>query len=330
MQIFKYLCFFISTFIILGCATTQNQRFYALDYKESQNFIIDPHEDSYILGNEGTRIYILKDSFPNATNKVRIILKEYYKLSDIIMSGLTTQTSYGALSTSGMIFVDFVDNDSGKELLINKPYNLSFPNVSYNDESELYLGDVSANKIIWKPIKDSVRKIEKIKMNQEISLINNHVLYEQLVFNTNDTSIKENYWNVEDAMGPIYKTFELKSYGWINCDRLFVSKMTVNVKLKNNEGFPVELLVIFPARKVVLGVTVSENNTIEYKLGKDEEIVFLAVKNLYKSNLKDKYLYVSKIRQDILDKDKEYEFDVNRKVLDESLKNELMVAVKED
>ncbi len=101
--------------------------------KAAKTFQIDPKQSTTIRGPEGTIVYFKPNTFCDAdpNNKVNISLKEYYKLSDILMAQLTTTSGKDMLETAGM--VELTAEQNGKELELCKTAVIMFPSQDTKD-----------------------------------------------------------------------------------------------------------------------------------------------------------------------------------------------------
>ncbi|MBX7095215.1 MAG: hypothetical protein K1X56_10855, partial [Flavobacteriales bacterium] len=90
---------------------------------KSQYFEINADQDNVIEGEQGIIISIPKGAFYKEGNEkvsgtVKVELTEALHLSDMIFSNLTTMSDGNLLSTGGMFYVNFTQND--QQLVIDK------------------------------------------------------------------------------------------------------------------------------------------------------------------------------------------------------------------
>lgn len=131
---------------------------------------INSGEDNLVQGNEGTVIFIEKNSlvYENGSypdTLVQLQIKEYYKNSSIISQPLTTVSDNGKLLKSGgMIRLDA--NADGKVLRLKKGKEIiiHFPKNGSKEIMDMFSGqtDESGN-IVWK-----MEKTSKAKLTQNI------------------------------------------------------------------------------------------------------------------------------------------------------------------
>jgi TonB family protein len=124
--------------------------------KCSQIFSIQADRDTTIICKEGTMIKIKANSFVSGKTgdeilgKVQIRVKEYYKLSDMLLSNLSTTSGNEVLETGGMLHITAsVDNENciikqGHEIEIGFPYS------NKKVDMALFNGELTNEKIDWK------------------------------------------------------------------------------------------------------------------------------------------------------------------------------------
>ncbi|GAB2819919.1 hypothetical protein GCM10027043_20660 [Ferruginibacter profundus] len=78
--------------------------------------------------------------------KVQLELKEAYTLQDIITAGLKTESDGNPLQSGGMFYINATANGKALELL--KPIKISIPTNAYDDNMELFKGEVETDSSI--------------------------------------------------------------------------------------------------------------------------------------------------------------------------------------
>jgi TonB family protein len=123
---------------------------YVFEDKIVQVFKINSTKDISIIGQEGTVISIKANSFGKVeSNTIELRLKEYYRMSDIAFSNLTTETVDGKiLETGGMIYLEAKDIN-GKELKLEKTIELKFPKKEDKKGMKLFNGELVEEKVKW-------------------------------------------------------------------------------------------------------------------------------------------------------------------------------------
>jgi TonB family protein len=104
--------------------------------KPFQVIIINGSIDTVLTLKEGTKLkipayaFVLEKERTPVKGPVEVSVREYYKISDMIMSGLTTQCGQDLLETGGMIFIEIKSNgwlcsvSPGKNFTIGFPYTV--------------------------------------------------------------------------------------------------------------------------------------------------------------------------------------------------------------
>lgn len=122
---------------------------------QSEKFALNPNQDNYIEGKQGTVIFFPSNSFVYDNGKpvegqVEINLEEYYSISDIISNSLSTLSDSLLLETGGMINIKATSK--GKEVKINRSmsYVVCFPKKREQDMGLFYGNRNSDGEINWK------------------------------------------------------------------------------------------------------------------------------------------------------------------------------------
>jgi hypothetical protein len=129
--------------------------------KKASHFVITNSRDTVIKCKEGTSLFIPANAFLNAitqspvVGEVKISVKEFYKISDMLIAGLTTTSDNQLLETGGMINIEAVakeNNDScilkpGKNIVIGMPNS----DATNADGMQLFNGVHGHTHINWTP-----------------------------------------------------------------------------------------------------------------------------------------------------------------------------------
>ncbi len=127
--------------------------------KKPQIFTIQANRDTTIFCNEGTTIKIRANSFTvekteeEITRNIQIAVKEYYKMSDIILSGLTTTSGDKILETGGMIHISASSDNQNCMIKPGNSIEIGFPFSNRKEDMDLFYGEWKNNKIDWKNAK---------------------------------------------------------------------------------------------------------------------------------------------------------------------------------
>ena len=130
---------------------------------KEQVFNLDTLSFSEIKGKKGTLIYFNKNDFnTKKESKVKVILKEYFSLEDLVFNNINTITNKGELlESSGVIYLRFETNNKKINLKKNKFIIVKLPKEQLK-ESEIFYAKVdSLNQFKWK--KDELKYTKVIK-----------------------------------------------------------------------------------------------------------------------------------------------------------------------
>jgi hypothetical protein len=130
-------------------------------HKKASYFLIQTNRDTVIKSKEGTLISIPADAFLNASNQspvvgeVRISVKEFYKISDMMVEGLTTTSKHRLLETAGMINIKVTGKENNDTCILKpgKNITIALTNADTNnvDRMQLFNGVHDSSGITWLP-----------------------------------------------------------------------------------------------------------------------------------------------------------------------------------
>ncbi|WP_303316449.1 energy transducer TonB [Flavivirga abyssicola] len=123
--------------------------------KDSQVFKINTKKDTTINCKEGTKLIIKSNSFVDSKgNLVKgnldLNVTEYYKLSDMLLANLTTQSNDKQLETGGMLHIEAFRGDELLNLKQNSSIGVSFPAESKKEDMRLFTGKWEDENINWR------------------------------------------------------------------------------------------------------------------------------------------------------------------------------------
>jgi TonB family protein len=143
--------------------------------KQPQVFTIRTDRDTLITCKEGTTIHIKARSFISEktgneiSGSVQVVVKEYYKMSDILLSNLTTTSAGKILETGGMLHISVL---SGSEKCGIKPegsVETGFPYSERKENMALFYGEQNRDGMNWMPAETAyrIKIIQTIMPRQE-------------------------------------------------------------------------------------------------------------------------------------------------------------------
>jgi hypothetical protein len=129
--------------------------------KKPSYFVIKTNRDTVIKCKEGTLLSIPADAFLTISNKssvvgeVKISVKEFYKISDMMMQGLTTTSNNQLLETGGMINIKVTSKENNDSCILKPKKNiviaLANSDTTNVDRMQLFNGVHGNNPITWAP-----------------------------------------------------------------------------------------------------------------------------------------------------------------------------------
>lgn len=139
-----------------------------------QTFSIDPSKDTVITGEQGTIISILRNSFvfkdsqTPVTGEISITLKEYYRISDMVLANLSTMSNGEILETGGMIYLEATANNEEVELRPDASIELKFPTQNKKDDMLLWYGSWDESGMNWELAEQATEMSERIYHNTDL------------------------------------------------------------------------------------------------------------------------------------------------------------------
>jgi len=124
--------------------------------KQPQLFYIQAKRDTTIICIEGTTIKIKANSFKSeSTGKeisgiVQIAVKEYYKLSDMLLNNLSTTSGDRIIETGGMIHIAAMAENENCIIKPGREIEIGFPYSEKKDDMVLFNGERTNDGIDWK------------------------------------------------------------------------------------------------------------------------------------------------------------------------------------
>lgn len=145
--------FGLLTTLIASCSSDKSDSNNAVNERISfptVEFTISATSDTTIFGQQGTRLFIEKETFQFAdgtpvTDSIKIELKEFYKKSDIALADLSTESNGKLLETGGMLNITATSKGQDIEIKSDKRIVVHFPKPkdSYK-QMNLFFADENA------------------------------------------------------------------------------------------------------------------------------------------------------------------------------------------
>lgn len=143
--------------------------------KTSEHFSINLNKDTLVVCKEGTKLMIKANSFIDQNNQtivgeINLKVTEYYKLSEVLLANLSTQSNDKLLETGGMLFMEAKQNGKSLGLKENKPIEIIFP--TKRKDMQLFTGNWEGANINWKLQNEIVLldEVEEIDVEEDIQV----------------------------------------------------------------------------------------------------------------------------------------------------------------
>ncbi|MFB9051625.1 hypothetical protein ACFFVB_00915 [Formosa undariae] len=122
--------------------------------KPFQTITFNADKDTTLICVEGTKLTIKKGSFLDKNNtivtgNIDLEVTEYYKLSDMVLAHLSTQSDGKLLETGGMLNVKAYQNNAPVHLAPNTTIEILFPTTSKKNGMQLFSGAWDNENINW-------------------------------------------------------------------------------------------------------------------------------------------------------------------------------------
>lgn len=218
------------------------QAYDALSTKLSQESIIDATNPSTIYGVEGTLVHFPENAFvyENGSaircNQVAVYVTEFYAMSDIIASGLSTTDNKRLLASAGMVHIEARCHGEKLKLKPGKKLTVKMPAFPGDRSMKAFSGKLKDGIIDW-------------KVDGKLALDN---------FQNGDPGPDGGSGgsgeSERSAEGDYQETYvmSLTKLGWINCDRFYDTKEPVKFLVKADSVDKTVVALIFRDMKSVL------------------------------------------------------------------------------
>lgn len=265
---------FILVFILLCCScsddtTVEHSKEPSNKYNvqtedtitETQVFEINNTRKVTIKGKEGTLLEFPRGVFTCSegefdTSKIKVKIKECYKIKDIVLNELSTTTIDGKpLSTRGMVYISA--ESEGKKLDVKKGRNftIGFPVREKKEEGfQLFMVN-SSNKSYW----------NTMGVKDEFSETNFGISARYL---NSDTIVPDSILNNIDeikAKSLDFYLFKSVAMNWLNCDEYMDDTTLTNILVNFKAEYKPVIRLIYPENKAILIGRLENNSLISFK-----------------------------------------------------------------
>lgn len=225
----------------------------ALSTKPSQEVIINAEDPDDIYCTEGTVIDLPEDAFVYEDggaikcSQVAVFVTEFYLLSDMIASGLTTSDNKRTLASAGMIYIEARCHGEKLKLKPGKRVMIKMPAFPGDKTMKAFSGKLKDGIVDW-------RVDGKLKVDN---------------FNQGSTEGEgaSNPENIGEGGGEYQETYimSMTRLGWINCDRFYETRNPTHFLVKADSVEKTFVALIFRDMKSVLPGYQYANFTTEFK-----------------------------------------------------------------
>jgi hypothetical protein len=277
----KQLLFLVVAFVVLSCTkpATEQLNFEELTESNKQVFIIDNNSDTTLTGKQGTQISIPANILGEALtddDTLKIILREYYQMSDILLAGLSTTSNGKLLETKGMIHLEFRLNNR-KITNVNQGLKVKFRNNEEASDYHIFYGNKVDNSINWQldttqyyhiyfnlvvdnagcitcdyAINDI--RLDSVKWSKGYSTLDSIVTFT----GSGDTIDYNNFHRIRTNQDPLFNllklnsSFNLSKLNWINLDKFADSTNVTKVHItSNSKQIPIYFIIFHTINSVI-------------------------------------------------------------------------------
>jgi hypothetical protein len=227
--------------------------------KESQFFLINPLKDTTIYGEEGTVIHIPAGGL-TTRELVEFELKEFYRISDLMINDLSTVSNGHMIQTGGSLYMDAKEHKSKRAVGINqqKGLDIAFTDGKNDNEMQVFIKDPNSSKMNWILPRQSRRSYKwsmtEIVMDAEGNEISSttynskeeweaHLKQEEIKRKKEEERVAQVQQN-QDKL----KVYDL---GYINCDKYYNEPKTP-LAVTPDALIEAEYFIIFNGERGVL------------------------------------------------------------------------------
>jgi hypothetical protein len=256
----------------------------ALSTKPSEESIISAENPEDIYCKEGTVIefpdnaFVYEDGGAIKCSQVAVYVTEFYTMSDIIASGLTTSDNKRTLASAGMVYIEARCHGEKLKLKPGKRLTIKMPAFPGDKTMKAFSGKLKNGIVDWKV--DGTLTLDNIQDQ-----------------NKEEGSNPESFGNGFRGEGNYQETYimSMTKLGWINCDRFYETKNPTKFLVKADSVDKTFVALIFKDIKSVLPGYQFANFTTQFSgIPAGADVTILA----YRVNEKTKEAIVGK--QDVI------------------------------
>ena len=238
---------------------------------KEQIFDLDTLSFSEIKGKEGTLIYFNKSDFNiKKESKVKVILREYFSLEDLVFNNINTITNKGELlESSGVIYLSFETKNKRIYPKKNKFIIVKLPKEQLKESEIFYAKIDSLNQFKWEKDKLNYSTIiNKINVGGGITVHQEYLIPSDSISYYNEKWKKEN----EEYQNRIAKINEMNNYTsrllsgkfeFINFDSFIesnIKRIDLKAELIGESAEQLTFYILYKNRKSFVSLYKSNDN----------------------------------------------------------------------
>ena len=253
--------------------------------------------DTIITCLEGTKVAFHAGSLVSArtgkeiTGEVKIEVKEFYGMSDILRANLTTMSGGKQLESGGMIYIAATQDGEECRLKPSATVDLEFPYETEPKEGmRLFTGEWKEGRVEWIPMEGQPTSVSiSLGAIGQVSKPARSTV-DRSYFQFNDTTASNEVKRVEIRSLPTYSR-SAQQLGWINCDR-FIQEPGPKVQFVVDPGTTrmMDVKLIFHRIKSVMPGMRGSKGFLFSNVPEGEDVTIIAVKFI------DEQMYVASRR----------------------------------
>jgi len=237
-----------------------------------QAFVVDPTQDTMLIGKQGTGVFIKAKSFflkgKQAHQPITIYLREYYTYTDMLLANLSTTSHKQLLETGGMVHLKAVQNGQEVHLKSKKAVLLSLPTEQIQPNMQAFNGEVNDQGFInWRMnrrgwVTGSLGgrcPRQKVCWLRRIFSRRSRTRYQRIKARWEQANAAATAYQIREAKVANKNQYILSTnqLGWINCDAFYNAPrpQMANVQLKAKRPFKNTryFIVLHQYRSIVAG-----------------------------------------------------------------------------
>jgi len=221
----------------------------------SQKFYTSSEKPITVNGKNGIVIRINPSDLTTVTGEsikdsIEIELRELVDQSSFFRSNIQTVSNKRLLVSGGAYFINITSKEKQLKIKEGKSLKIEIPRITDNEMSLFYGQRDSLGQMNWLKANETLkfRPIKKIQIALVDSISPNTT---ELGFVQEDTTLKmtnqekEALEKVQKISKEIYYSVDIKSFGWVNCDRFLNTQTITDLYITFNPSDSVKTAVIF-------------------------------------------------------------------------------------